>query len=81
MPVPDESDCYGDLIVCPYCGHHHRDSWEYTGEDGDIDCEHCSRLFRYSRMVSVTYSSTPIIGPHKLSKFEIEQEKLKEEDA
>lgn len=44
-------------IVCPHCGHEHRDSWEMP-DGGDMDCYECDREFRYSRDVTVTYSSS-----------------------
>lgn len=68
MSVPDELDCsHADELVCPYCGHVDYDCWELTAEDDETYCGSCGRTFRYSRHVSVTYSSHPIIGPHQLT--------------
>lgn len=65
---PPERDCeYADQLVCPYCGNVDRDCWELTAEDDDTWCGSCGRQFRYSRHISITYSSHPIIGPHELS--------------
>lgn len=65
---PEEWDCYGEYeCVCPYCGEEASDSWELGSgreEDGEMECGHCNRLFHWSREISVTYSTTPIIGPH-----------------
>lgn len=54
-----------DEIVCPHCGHEHGDSWEQSRDDGEFDCCECGRLFRYSRDISVTYSTFPIEGGEK----------------
>lgn len=53
-------------IVCPHCGHEHRDSWE-TGdygrvEDYDYTCHECEEDFRVTRHVSVTYSTHVLVG-------------------
>lgn len=54
---------YTDDIVCPYCGHEERDSWEWQPElhgpegDGDTECGECGREFGVSRHVSVSYST------------------------
>ncbi len=70
MSVPEESDCEGtDECVCPYCGYEDTDSWEIGGgseQDGTTQCARCSREFGYSRVISVSYSTYPIIGPHEL---------------
>jgi len=51
-----------DNIRCPYCGHEHRDSWEFgLGEDdGEDECVECERSFKWSRQVTVTYSTQPV---------------------
>lgn len=52
---------YTDDIICPYCGHKDRDSWEvdFGGMEGDTDvnCGACGEEFHASRSVSVSYSS------------------------
>lgn len=55
-----EIDCqFTREIVCPYCGHVHRDSWEFGGggEDGDDECGECGKMFSWSRTITVTYST------------------------
>jgi len=62
----EEIDCSStDEIVCPYCGHEHRDSWEMLdghSDCGKVDCGECEREFEVSRYVSVSYTSYPIEG-------------------
>ena len=50
---------YTDEIVCPYCGYKFMDSWEVgVGyEDGDTECDKCDGPFRWSRHISITYST------------------------
>lgn len=60
--------------VCPYCGHEQSDFWEHQGEDGECECGNCSRVFQWSRYVDVTYNTEPIIGPHKLSDYSIQED-------
>ncbi len=45
--------------VCPWCGHKHRDSWEWSDE-GVSSCEVCERKFSFSRYVEVTYETEKI---------------------
>jgi hypothetical protein len=46
-------------IVCPYCGHEHRDSWEISknedGAGGDMECQECDKTFSWHCTVSVDY--------------------------
>jgi DNA-directed RNA polymerase subunit RPC12/RpoP len=49
-----------DEVVCPYCGHKHRDSYEFfeNGQEcAEIACGHCEREFAISQHVSIAYSS------------------------
>ena len=73
MPVPPEYDCMAEPEPrCPYCGHEQGDFWEVSGNsesDGHHECDNCSRTFLWSCEVSVTYSTTPVIGPHKLDEY------------
>ena len=51
-------------IVCPYCGYIHSESYEFgNGEEGDgeDECGECGKKFRWSRMVSVDYSTEKIL--------------------
>lgn len=46
-------------VVCPYCGHEDRDSWELGdgGEGcGETECGECEREFVWVRTLSVSYS-------------------------
>jgi len=74
MPIPDECDCLCEPEPrCPYCGHEQSDFWETSrnkDSDGDHDCDNCSRRFRWSCMVSIEYSTRPVVGPHRLSEFD-----------
>jgi transcription elongation factor Elf1 len=50
-------------IVCPYCGHENRDSWEVmSGEEdlGIIECGMCEEEFVAWRIVTVEYSTKKI---------------------
>lgn len=50
---------YTNFMVCPHCGHKHRDSWEIfpNSEDGEYDCEECSKRFLWHRLIEITYST------------------------
>jgi len=79
VSAPTARQClHSQEPICPYCGHQQRDFWEYSGEDGDHDCDNCERRFRWSRHTDVTYNTEPIIGPHKLSEYTIRDEALEE---
>ena len=49
--------------VCPHCGHHHKDAWEWNfgpGLEGEIDtrdCDNCEGMFSCYREVSVYYTT------------------------
>jgi hypothetical protein len=73
VPAEHERHCTSDPI-CPYCGEEQGDFWEVSGEDGDYDCGHCTRRFRWSRYIDVTYNTDPIIGPHQLDEYTIRSE-------
>jgi len=84
--IPAERTClYSQDMVCPYCGHAQSDSWEFDRDDGEAECGDCDRTFRYSRYVEITFSTTPIIGPHKLceygQKYDAEENPIPETDA
>lgn len=44
-------------IVCPYCGYTFQDSWDFSDDASDLECDRCGRTFEYQREVSVTYST------------------------
>ena len=51
----------GDEVVCPWCNHEHRDSWDYdwtANETAEIDCEECGKTFEARRSFDVTYYSS-----------------------
>ena len=51
-----------DGVVCPYCGHKYRDSWELGdgGEGcGETECGSCDREFIWVRHISVSYTGRP----------------------
>lgn len=53
----DDHDTQGtDEIVCPHCGHEHRDSFEFD-DSGITECEACEKPFTYNREISITYST------------------------
>jgi hypothetical protein len=77
MAIPDEWDCQGaDNPVCPYCGEEESDFWEVIADSGDHHCSSCNRPFFFEREVSVTYSTSPKMGPHQLDAFWQKQELL-----
>lgn len=67
-PPPEPGDCrFEDHPVCPYCGDEDENAWELGSggeEDGSTECGNCNRPYFYQRHIEVTYSTTPIIGPH-----------------
>ena len=52
---------YTNEVVCPWCGHEHRDSWEMS--DGETECHDCERSFEIERQVDVTYSTSKLREP------------------
>ena len=47
-------------VVCPWCGHRERDSWDRHMNDGDCeedDCSACLKPFMVSCIVSIEYST------------------------
>jgi len=49
---------YTDQPTCPKCGHIHRDAWEWgSDEDGEKECDSCGEAFRWSRHVSISWST------------------------
>lgn len=55
---PDECNLENN-IVCPYCGHEDRDSWECADSDDEHECGCCGAIFSYERVVTVEYNSYP----------------------
>jgi len=48
---------YTKEIVCPYCGFKFEDSWEVSGDDGDITCDDCGKEFSFERIKDITYTT------------------------
>ena len=47
-------------LVCPYCGHECKDSWELSGDSGEHECGKCERSYWWERRVDVTYCCKPL---------------------
>ena len=47
---------YTDELVCLYCGHTQRDSWEYS-ESGPATCGECEKEFMYTMECTRTFTS------------------------
>jgi hypothetical protein len=81
MNTPSELDCLGsDSCVCPYCGHEDNASDELVGDSGITECGACSRPYHYERVISVDYSTVPIMGPHHQDELQQKWELEHEED-
>lgn len=57
-----EFDCeYTSQVVCPWCGHKHKDSWEFfasTRNEGiDAECESCDKPMRINEHVTIQYTT------------------------
>ncbi len=50
-----------DHPICPWCGHLHRDAFEWRMRDGDEEdtgeCDSCGKPFVTTRNVTVTYDT------------------------
>ena len=46
-----------DNIVCPFCGYEDYDSWDYSADGGDYECDNCSAVLEVNREVAVTYDT------------------------
>ncbi len=49
-----------EFIECPWCHHEDQQSWEIDGDEGEIDCAHCGKEIRFSRIVSISYRAEPV---------------------
>src|SRR5438045_320802 len=47
---------YTNEVVCPYCDHLHRDSWEFSDSD-EHTCEGCEKTFLLEKNYSITYTT------------------------
>lgn len=61
MDIEPRFDTYRtDFIVCPYCGHEQRDSWEWFSErntDAEGACQACDKIFEVTQDYEVNYTS------------------------
>ena len=81
MTTPGEWDCRCTRDpVCPYCGEAQGDFWEVSSNSGETECGSCGRPFFYEREVEVTYSTSPVMGPHQQSEWDQKCEREHEED-
>lgn len=50
-----------DEALCPYCDSEQSDSWEIEPNKSDewfqVECDNCSKIFLFERVVSVEYST------------------------
>lgn len=55
-PVSTSSAC---MITCPHCGCEFMDSWEYSGEQHEIEieCEECENEFKLLVEIEVNYTT------------------------
>lgn len=49
-------------IICPYCGHVYRDSFERSDED-TTECQICGGTIHYERIVTIEYTTEPVKPP------------------
>lgn len=52
---------YTTEVVCPWCGYEFTDSRELP-DDGEEECPNCWKHFKFSRDVTVDYSTEKIGG-------------------
>ena len=58
-----EDNKYEIDLVCPYCGHEDRNSWELPDDDDEYECESCGAIMSFERVVTVEYNSSPVKPP------------------
>ncbi len=47
-------------IVCPHCGYHYMDSWDFSLDRGETECVECDKPFAWFRDVIIEYSTKPL---------------------
>jgi len=57
--MEDLDTSYTDQITCPWCGYEETDSFEI--DDGEFECNECSKPYMVSHDVHVTYSTSKIV--------------------
>jgi hypothetical protein len=63
LDTPAGTESNGDEIACPWCGHKRGDLWDYKWDGREcieVECHNCERPFTLARIVSVTYTATPL---------------------
>jgi len=48
---------YESELICPYCGAIKSDMWEFSGDEGSVECGTCGMDFDFERQIEITYSS------------------------
>ena len=57
----DEPTEMRGVVVCPWCGHHFADSFEYSNwHDEETMCDRCGRRLCIDAIVDVTYTTTRV---------------------
>ena len=59
---PEDKE-YEINLICPYCGHEDRDSWELSDDDDEHKCGRCGAIMSFERVVTVEYNSSPVKPP------------------
>ena len=71
--------------VCPYCGHEHKDAWEWDlgpglEGDGEYECSDCGKPFHVSRSVTIYYT-TKTASNDALSRADVNPQPNKNSDS
>ncbi len=51
-------------IVCPWCGHIHRNAWDFPDE-GEHDCDSCEKMFEFEAAVTRKFTTTRVVIPEE----------------
>lgn len=61
--MSDDTDLPSDInhehtdgVICPWCGHNHKDSWEM--DEGQHKCGSCSKPFWLGVTTRITYTTS-----------------------
>ena len=46
-----------ERLICPYCEYSISDPWEYDGDEDEIECPACGRVFEVEIIAVRTYST------------------------
>ena len=61
--MSDKETSDGCFVICPHCGHKHRDGWEMTGNDEDRhehNCGECDQPFECWAVTTIRYRADVI---------------------